>query len=153
MRDRRWSVREMMVSSMLMIHPRITFMVSHADSPFFMFLVEAGSWPWTELSLLRGRITVSSVCRRARLTRRWIRAPHCTKPRKSSTYISQWASGVRSWAAPLERSPRGSGLVGSTGLRAGTGALVADGAVRGTGASEWTSKGGAQRWCPLIADY
>jgi hypothetical protein len=52
---------------------------------FTIFLVEAGSWRWTESLLSNGQITVSKVCRRARLTLRRVRVPPCTIPKKSLT--------------------------------------------------------------------
>jgi hypothetical protein len=44
MRARRCSGSEIVLASVSTIHPRITLTVAHAESPFAIFLAEAGSW-------------------------------------------------------------------------------------------------------------
>jgi hypothetical protein len=84
-RRRRCSGRDIVLSRVLMIQPRIVLTVDHVASPLAIFFVEAGSWRKGESWPSKGRRTVSSVCNSARLTRRRVRVPPCTRPRKSST--------------------------------------------------------------------
>jgi hypothetical protein len=54
MRANQWAGKEMVLSSVSIIQSRINFVVAQEESPFAIFLVEAGSWRWADSSLSKG---------------------------------------------------------------------------------------------------
>ena len=83
----------MVLSRVLMSQPKITLEVVQVASPFFSFLIDAGSWWIGVSSSSKGRKTLSRDWNSMHLIIRRVHLLPCTRPQTSSTYMSQYLMG------------------------------------------------------------